>query len=156
MRSQFCAAQTGSQARTGRTGRSSPRSSGGCALELTGDGAELRAEASRDPHNRELTDLVGERATRSDAFRTRWAAHDVRQHRAGTKHFHHPVVGRLDLDLDALELPADTGLTLTAYSAEPGTPSADALTLLAGRAATPSKTTNPFLLPNSPIPNSKD
>ena len=98
--------------------------------------ALLRTEAGRDPHNKDLTDLVGELATRSDAFRTRWAAHDVRLHRTGTKHFHHPVVGRLDLDFDAMGLPADTGLTLTAYSAEPGTPSADALSLLASWAIT--------------------
>ena len=52
--------------------------------------ALLRTEAGRDPHNRDLTDLVGELATRSDEFRTRWAAHDVRLHRTGTKLFHHP------------------------------------------------------------------
>jgi transcriptional regulator with XRE-family HTH domain len=98
--------------------------------------ALLRTEAGRDPRNRELTDLVGELATRSDAFRTRWAAHDVRLHRSGTKHFQHPVVGRLDLAFDALQLPAQPGLTLTAYTAEPGTPSADALALLASWSAT--------------------
>ena len=59
------------------------------------------------------------------------AGHDIRLHRSGTKHFHHPVVGRLDLDFDALELPAEPGLTLTACTAEAGSPSADALALLA-------------------------
>jgi transcriptional regulator with XRE-family HTH domain len=98
--------------------------------------ALLRTEAGRDPENKDLTDLVGELATRSDAFRIRWSAHDVRLHRTGTKHFHHPVVGALELDFDAMALPADTGLTLTAYSAEPGTPSADALAVLASWAAT--------------------
>ena len=38
----------------------------------------LRATAGRDPHDRSLTDLVGELSSRSDDFRTRWAAHDVR------------------------------------------------------------------------------
>jgi hypothetical protein len=100
--------------------------------------ALLRTEAGRDPHNRDLTDLVGELATRSDEFRTRWGAHDVRLHRAGVKHFHHPVVGTLDLTFDAMDLPGDesVGLTLTAYTAEPCSPSADALTLLASWAAT--------------------
>jgi transcriptional regulator with XRE-family HTH domain len=98
--------------------------------------ALLRTEAGRDPHNRDLTDLVGELATRSDAFRVRWAAHDVRLHRTGVKHFHHPVVGTLDLAFEAMDLPADPGLTLTAYTAEPGSPSEDALTLLASWAAT--------------------
>ena len=96
----------------------------------------LRTEAGRDPHNRALTDLVGELATRSDDFRTRWAAHNVRLHHTGVKHFHHPVVGRLDLAFEAMPLPADPGLTLTAYSAAPGTPAHDALRLLASWAAT--------------------
>jgi transcriptional regulator with XRE-family HTH domain len=100
--------------------------------------ALLRTEAGRDPHNRDLTDLIGELATRSDAFRTRWGAHNVRFHRAGLKSFQHPVVGRLDLDFDAMELPGDNGeqFTLTAYTAEPGTPSADALAVLASWTAT--------------------
>ena len=98
--------------------------------------ALLRTEAGRDPYDRDLTDLVGELATRSEEFRTRWAAHDVRLHRTGTKRFHHPVVGDLELAFDAIDLPADPGLTLTAYTAEPGSPTEDALTLLASWAAT--------------------
>jgi hypothetical protein len=82
--------------------------------------ALLRTEAGRDPHNRALINLVGELTTRSDAFGTRWMQHDVRLHRTGVKHFRHPVIGDLTLAFDALELPADPGLTLTAYSAEPG------------------------------------
>jgi transcriptional regulator with XRE-family HTH domain len=96
----------------------------------------LRTEAGRNPYDRGLTDLVGELSTRSEEFRTRWAAHNVRLHRSGTKHFHHPAVGDLHLSFDALELPGEPGLTLTAYSAEPGTPSADNLALLASWAAT--------------------
>jgi transcriptional regulator with XRE-family HTH domain len=52
--------------------------------------AHLRSEAGRNPYDRGLTDLVGELATRSDEFRTRWAAHNVRFHRTGTKRLHHP------------------------------------------------------------------
>jgi transcriptional regulator with XRE-family HTH domain len=95
-----------------------------------------RTEAGRDPYNKDLTDLVGELATRSDDFRTRWAAHNVRLHHTGVKQFQHPVVGRLDLAFEAMPLPADPGLTLTAYSAEAGTPAHDALRLLASWAAT--------------------
>jgi transcriptional regulator with XRE-family HTH domain len=102
--------------------------------------ALLRTEAGRDPRDRDLTDLVGELATRSEDFRTRWAAHDVRLHRTGVKHFHHPVVGTLDLAFDAMDLPAEPGLTLTAYTAEPGSPSADALKLLASWTATTGET----------------
>jgi hypothetical protein len=90
----------------------------------------LRTEAGRDPYNKELTDLVGELSTRSDDFRVRWAAHDVRLHHTGAKLFHHPAVGDLMLGFEAMDLNADDGLTLTAYTAEPGSPSADALRLL--------------------------
>jgi transcriptional regulator with XRE-family HTH domain len=97
--------------------------------------ALLRTEAGRDPHDKGLTDLVGELATRSEEFRTRWAAHDVRLHRTGVKHFRHPVVGEIHLAFDALELPAEKGLTLTAYTADPGSPDEEKLALLASWAA---------------------
>ncbi|NKQ55558.1 helix-turn-helix transcriptional regulator [Amycolatopsis sp. K13G38] len=98
--------------------------------------AILRTEAGRDPHNRELSDLIGELCTRSADFRTRWAAHDVRLHRTGTKCFRHPAVGEITVNFEAMELSADSGLTLTAYAAEPGTPSAERLQLLSNWAAT--------------------
>jgi len=98
--------------------------------------ALLRTEAGRDPFSKSLTDLIGELSTRSEEFRIMWAAHNVRLHRSGVKHFHHPVIGRIDLMFEAMALEADDGLTLTAYTAEPGTPSHDALRLLASWAAT--------------------
>ena len=72
--------------------------------------AILRWAAGRDPHDRDLSDLVGELATQSDEFRTRWAAHDVRFHNTAVKHFHHPIVGELSLSFNRLELAADQGL----------------------------------------------
>lgn len=99
--------------------------------------ALLRGEAGRDPYNRALTDLVGELSTRSEPFRTWWAAHNVRLHRTGTKHLRHPVVGELTLAYESMELTADPGLRLNAYSAEPGSASQDALNLLASWTATP-------------------
>jgi transcriptional regulator with XRE-family HTH domain len=98
--------------------------------------AMLRTEAGRDPYDKALTDLVGELCTRSDAFRVRWAAHDVRLHRTGIKQIHHPVVGDLHLSYEVMELPADPGLTLLAFSAETGSPNDDALKFLASWAAT--------------------
>jgi hypothetical protein len=98
--------------------------------------ALLHTEAGRDPYDRGLIDLIGELSTRSDAFRTRWAAHDVRLHRTGVKHFCHPAVGRLDLTFDAMEIPTDRGLTMTCYTAEPGSTSEENLKLLASWAAT--------------------
>jgi len=98
--------------------------------------AVLRAEAGRNPCDRGLTDLVGELSTRSETFRTLWATHDVMFHRTGQKRLHHPVIGDLDLAYEAFDLPADPGLRMLVYTAEPATPTADALNLLASWAAT--------------------
>ncbi|MFD3840691.1 helix-turn-helix domain-containing protein [Streptomyces sp. NPDC058642] len=96
----------------------------------------LRTEAGRTPHDTELTGLIGELVTHSEEFRTAWARHNVRLHHTGRKSFRHPAVGVLTLDFDAMELPAQPGLTLTAYSAAPGTPDHDTLRLLTAWAAT--------------------
>jgi len=98
--------------------------------------AMMRTEAGRDPHDRALSDLVGELSMRSDEFRTRWAAHDVRQHYTGTKRVRHPAVGDIDLTYEAFAIAADTGLTLLIYTAQPGSTHEDALSLLATWAAT--------------------
>jgi transcriptional regulator with XRE-family HTH domain len=98
--------------------------------------AVLRAEAGRDPYNRELSDLVGELSMRSELFRKLWAAHNVRTHDTGLKRFHHPLVGELTLTFEALELVADPGLTMSVYTAEPGSKSEEALNLLASWTAT--------------------
>jgi transcriptional regulator with XRE-family HTH domain len=100
----------------------------------------MRAEAGRDPHNRALQDLVGELATRSDLFRTLWAEHDVRAHGSGTKRFHHPDVGDLTLAYEELAITAEPGHILMIYTAEPGSPSAERLRLLASWAAAPETT----------------
>lgn len=97
--------------------------------------AIMRAEAGRDPHDRALQDLVGELCTRSDIFRTLWGAHDVRTHGAGTKRFHHPVAGELILAYEELAVTADPGLILMIYTAEPGSPTAERLRLLASWAS---------------------
>jgi len=98
--------------------------------------ALLRTEAGRNPHDKALSGLIGELSTRSEIFRTWWAAHNVRFHRTGVKRLHHPVVGELSLTFEALDLAADAGLRISAYTAEPGSASEDALNLLASWAAT--------------------
>lgn len=98
--------------------------------------AILRSAAGRNPYDKDLTDLIGELSTRSEEFRTRWARHDVRYHRTGRKRLHHPVVGDLDLAFEAFELPGEPGLRINVYTADPGTPSDDALKVLASWAAT--------------------
>lgn len=97
--------------------------------------ALLRAEAGRDPYDRRLSDLIGELSTRSDEFRGRWAAHHVRIHTTGVKLIHHPVAGDLELAFESFSLAADPSQSLLTYTAEPGSPSQDALSLLASWAA---------------------
>ena len=97
--------------------------------------AMLRLEAGRNPHDKALIELVGELSTQSELFRQRWASQDVRYHRSGRKRLRHPVVGQLDLDFEAMELPSEPGLALNIYTAAAGTPTADALKFLASWAA---------------------
>jgi hypothetical protein len=100
--------------------------------------AILRTAAGRDPEDRDLPELVGELSTLSEEFRIRWAAHNVRIHRTGIKQFRHPAVGTLDLVYHSTALPTEghEDMAMTVYTAEPGTPSEDALKLLASWAAT--------------------
>lgn len=77
-----------------------------------------------------LNQLVGELATNSTAFSTRWARHDVRLHQTATKRLHNALVGEIELTGDALELTGD-GLTLIAYTAEPASRAQQQLDLLA-------------------------
>ncbi|NQX28090.1 helix-turn-helix domain-containing protein [Microbacteriaceae bacterium VKM Ac-2854] len=97
--------------------------------------AILRRDAGRNPHDRQLAELVGELSMRSDDFRTRWAAHDVRRHYTGAKQFDHPVVGVLELTFQTIEL-EDDGHSMTVYPAVPGSASEEKLRLLATWAAT--------------------
>nr|WP_307834113.1 helix-turn-helix transcriptional regulator [Actinoplanes lichenicola] len=101
--------------------------------------ALLRGEAGRNPYDRGLTDLIGELSTRSEIFRTSWAAHNVRLHRSGVKRLRHPLVGDLSLAYESMELTADQNLRLNAYSAAPGSADQDALNLIASWAATTAK-----------------
>lgn len=98
--------------------------------------ALLRSQVGRAPYDRRLSDLIGELSTRSDEFRVRWAAHNVRIHTTGVKLIRHPIVGDLDLPFESFPLAADSSQSLLTYTAEPGSPTQDALNLLASWAAT--------------------
>jgi hypothetical protein len=71
--------------------------------------AMLRIEAGRHPDDPELLELIGQLSTRSAAFRTRWAANDVRAHRGGTKVFRHPLIGEVTLPFENLHVDAAAG-----------------------------------------------
>ena len=102
--------------------------------------ASLRSRAGQNPHDKPLTDLIGELVTRSDGFRQRWARHDVRFHRGGTKRIHHPAVGDLEFHYEAFTLPNDPALTMYAYTTMPESPSEERVRLLGSLAATPHPT----------------
>ena len=97
--------------------------------------AMLRLEAGKNPHDQALIELVGLLSTRSELFRQRWASQDVQLHRSGRKRLRHPVVGQLDLDFESMEISSAPGLMLNVYTAPAGSPSADALKVLASWAA---------------------
>lgn len=109
--------------------------------------ALLRAETGRAPHDRLLSELVGELSMRSTTFHRLWGSHDVREHRFGEKSIHHPVVGDIDLTYQAMDLSAERGLQLIAYTAKRGSPSADALKVLASWAATHDESVSPVQPP---------
>jgi len=98
--------------------------------------AVLRAEAGRNPHDHDLTTLIGELSTQSEDFRVRWARHDVGTHDSGLKRLHHPLVGRLELTYEGMTLAADPDLVLFAFTPEVGSRSEQALSLLASWTAT--------------------
>jgi transcriptional regulator with XRE-family HTH domain len=99
--------------------------------------ATMRTYAGQDPHDKVLTDLIGELVTRCDVFRTRWAAHNVRFHRAGIKRIHHPEVGDLELVYEAMTLPTNPDWFMFGFTAaEPASPTEERLRLLGSLAAT--------------------
>lgn len=93
--------------------------------------AILRYQAGQNPRDTALSSLIGELSTRSEEFRTRWAAHDVRTHDTGVKRIRHPLFGEITLDFDAMTVDAHRSLRFMAYTAKPDTRDAETLALLA-------------------------
>jgi transcriptional regulator with XRE-family HTH domain len=97
----------------------------------------LRIQAGRRPDDPALIALIGLLSTHSQAFRTRWAAHDVKTHRAGTKIFRHPLIGEVTLPFENLTVDATGDQVLTVFTPHPGSPEHDAIQLLASWHAHP-------------------
>ncbi len=111
--------------------------------------ATLRSDAGRNPHDKGLTDLIGELVTRSDDFRLRWAAHDVRYHRTGVKRIYHPEVGDLEFSYEAFDLPDSPGWSMYACTTAVGSPSEERIALLSSLAVTTSDSTDTSAQRNS-------
>lgn len=97
--------------------------------------AMLRFEAGRDPLHEDMTALIGELSTRSPTFREHWAQRDVHEHRSGSKVYHHPEVGEIELAYDVFQLPGEHGLSICTYTAEEGSAAEVTLRLLGAWAA---------------------
>jgi transcriptional regulator with XRE-family HTH domain len=91
--------------------------------------ADLRAAAARYPDDIEIRELIEELLASSAEFRRLWADHEVGIRRSMCKTVIHPVVGQLTLSCEMLLVP-DFDQRVLIYTAEPGTPSHDALQLL--------------------------
>ncbi|MFC5657064.1 helix-turn-helix transcriptional regulator [Streptomyces nogalater] len=93
--------------------------------------AALRMEAAADPDDPRLARLVGELIIQDPDFGTWWEEHRVVTAAYGTKQYRHPLVGDLTLDCDTWASPDGSGQRLMVLTAEPGSPSHEALRILA-------------------------
>ncbi|MFC0676082.1 helix-turn-helix domain-containing protein [Brachybacterium hainanense] len=93
--------------------------------------AILRAATGEHPRDAALTALIEDLSQRSALFRELWSRHDVRHHYQGRKHYHHPVVGEIELQYETMALAPDDGLSLAVYPALPGSAGQEALRRLA-------------------------
>jgi hypothetical protein len=103
--------------------------------------ATLHLYAGSHPHDPQLAELIGDLSLRDQDFRRWWADHDVFRREHGTKRYHHPVVGELTLAYEALTPTDDPDQTLGLHTAEPGSPSEQALRLLASWTSEPARPT---------------
>ncbi|MFH9826515.1 helix-turn-helix transcriptional regulator [Streptomyces bobili] len=93
--------------------------------------SQLRMDAGSHPDDPRLSALVGELSVKSEEFRRLWATHNVKERCHGIQRLHHPLVGELDLRLESFHQADAHEQMLVTYHAEPDSPSAEALRLLA-------------------------
>ena len=98
--------------------------------------AGFRILQGRTPHDPRIREIVEELTSRSRDFVEIWARHEARTKRMTTKRFRHREVGELTLRIHAFDVRSSPGQELIVYQADPGSSSAQALTLLGTLAAT--------------------
>ena len=96
-------------------------------------------EAANKREDPRLATLVGELSLKDPQFRQWWAAHHVAVKRRGSRNYNHPIVGEITLDWDTLTSTADPDQRIIIFTAEPGSPSEQALRLLASLSAHPNE-----------------
>jgi transcriptional regulator with XRE-family HTH domain len=92
---------------------------------------QLRMHSAAHPDDPQLAAIVGELSVKDAQFREWWAAHQVNIRTAGVKGLRHPLVGELTLDWSALTCATDPEQQIIVWTSEPGSPTHDALRLLA-------------------------
>ncbi|MFF6906060.1 helix-turn-helix domain-containing protein [Streptomyces sp. NPDC012389] len=97
--------------------------------------AHLRARIGTETDDERLHALIGELSLKSERFRRLWARHDVRIAQEVTFRIRHPQVGPMELLVEKLQVVGAQELEVLLLHAPPGTPTADALALLASLSA---------------------
>jgi transcriptional regulator with XRE-family HTH domain len=97
--------------------------------------AQLRMDSARYPDDSRLAALVGELSAQDMQFRQWWSEHDAASRQAGTKKLRHPIAGELILDWEAILCTTDPDQAIIIWTAEPGSPTRDALARLSAQAA---------------------
>lgn len=92
--------------------------------------ASLRLVAGRYAEDRRLAELIGELSMKSPEFAGLWSRHPVLNCTSGVKYFHHPVVGRMELQFEVMGVGDQSGQRVLVYSAEAGSSGDAALRLL--------------------------
>uniref|UniRef100_A0AAU2ACH8 Helix-turn-helix transcriptional regulator n=1 Tax=Streptomyces sp. NBC_00093 TaxID=2975649 RepID=A0AAU2ACH8_9ACTN len=93
--------------------------------------ATLRRESGRRPHDRALLALVDELRTTDDDVARWWDDHTVRDYTSVAKRIQHPTAGALSFDIEIVVSPHDPDQMLIVYTAEPHSPTARLLPILA-------------------------
>jgi hypothetical protein len=90
--------------------------------------ADLHAATHRYPADETLAALIEDLREQSPSFAALWESTPAKERGAQRKTLDHPVAGRLTLDCDVLQV-RGTDLQLVVFSAEPGSPDAEALAM---------------------------
>jgi hypothetical protein len=98
--------------------------------------ADLRATEARFPHDPRVTKVIAALSAVSARFATLRNGHEIAALHETHKTIEHPQLGLLQLDCDVLRVDG-ADLRVVLFTAAPGTPQADALSLLASLEVTP-------------------